>query len=43
MLMHSGPLGLAHCLLNVVLLPFGRVSSEDCELMQLETVSESSP
>ncbi len=43
MLMHSGPLGLVHRLLNVVLLPFGRISSEDYELMQLKTVLESSP
>jgi hypothetical protein len=43
MLMHSDPLGLAHCLLNVVPLTFGRVSSEDLKLMQLEIVSEGSP
>jgi hypothetical protein len=43
MLMHSGPLGLAHSLLNEVLLPFGHISSEDHELMQLKTVSKSSP
>jgi hypothetical protein len=43
MLMHSGSLGLAHHLLDVVPLPFGRISSEDHELMQLKTVSESSP
>jgi hypothetical protein len=42
MLTHSGPLGLVHCLLNVEQLPFGCVSSKDCELMQLKTVSESS-
>jgi hypothetical protein len=42
-LLHSGPLGLAHHLLYVELLPFGSISSEDCELMQLKTVSESSP
>jgi hypothetical protein len=33
MLSHSGPLGLAHCLLNVEPLPFGSVSTEDCERM----------
>jgi hypothetical protein len=33
MLSHSGPLGLAHCLLNVEQLPFGWVSTEDRELM----------
>ncbi len=43
MLPHSGPLGLAHCLLYVEPLPFGHISSEDCELLQLKTVSESSP
>jgi hypothetical protein len=43
MLSHSGPLGLAHHLLNVEPLPFGCISTEDCELMQLKTVSESSP
>jgi hypothetical protein len=43
MLLHSGPLGLAHRLLHVEPLPFGSVSSEDLELMQLKTVSESSP
>ncbi len=42
-MMHSGPLGLVHCLLNVMPLPFGRVSSEDCELIQLKTVLESNP
>ncbi len=40
MLLHSGPLALAHCLLNVEPLPFGSVSTEDCELMKLKTVSE---
>jgi hypothetical protein len=43
MLLHSGPLGLAHHLLNVKPLPFGNISSEDRELMELKTVSESSP
>ncbi len=43
MLLHSGLLGLAHCLLYVEPLPFGCISSEDCELMQLKTVLESSP
>ena len=43
MLLHSGPLGLAHCQRHVEPLPFGCVSSEDRELMQLETVLESSP
>jgi hypothetical protein len=43
MLSHSGPLVLAHCLLYVVVLPFGYGTSEDCELMQLKTVLESSP
>jgi hypothetical protein len=43
MLSHSGFLGLTHHLLYVEPLPFGSISSEDCELMQLETVSESSP
>jgi hypothetical protein len=33
MLLHSDPLGLAHCLLNVELLPFVCVSTEDRELM----------
>jgi hypothetical protein len=33
MLSHSGPLGLVHHLLNVEPLPFGCVSTEDCELM----------
>jgi hypothetical protein len=32
MLLHSGPLGLAHRLLNVEPLPFGCISTEDCEL-----------
>ncbi len=43
MQLHSGPLGLRHCLLYIELLPFGSISSEDHELMQLKTVSESSP
>jgi hypothetical protein len=43
MLSHSGPLGLVHRLLNVELLPFGCISTEDCELMQLETVQEGRP
>ncbi len=38
--MRSGPLGLAHHLLNVVPLPFVRISSEVCEHMQLKTVSK---
>jgi hypothetical protein len=42
-MLHSGPLGLAHHLLNVEPLPFGCISSEDRELMQLKTVSECSP
>jgi hypothetical protein len=33
MLLHSGPPGLAHCLLNVEPVPFGSISTEDCELM----------
>ncbi len=33
MLSHSGPLGLAHRLLNVEPLPFGSISTKDCELM----------
>jgi hypothetical protein len=33
MLLHSGSLGLAHCLLNLELLTFGSVSTEDCEFM----------
>jgi hypothetical protein len=43
MLSHSGPLGLAHRLLNVELLPFGCISTEDCGLMQLKTVLEGHP
>jgi hypothetical protein len=43
MLLHSGPLGLAHHLLNVEPLPFGSVSTKDHELMQLETVQEGHP
>jgi hypothetical protein len=43
MLLHSGPLGLVHHLLYVELLPFSCLSSEDCELVQLTTVLESSP
>ena len=43
MLLHSGPLGLAHCLLNLEPLTFGSVSTEDRELMQLKTVSERHP
>ncbi len=43
MLSHSGSQGLAHRLLYVEPLPFGSISSEDCELMQLKTVLESSP
>jgi hypothetical protein len=43
MLTLSGALRLVHCLLNVVPLPFGRISSENRELMQLETVLESNP
>jgi hypothetical protein len=43
MLLHSGPLGLAHRMLNVEPLPFGSVSTEDRELMQLKTVSEGHP
>jgi hypothetical protein len=30
---HSGPLGLAHCLLNVEPLPFGCISTKDYERM----------
>ncbi len=41
--MHGGPLGLVHPLLNLVMLPFGCVSSEDRELMKLKTVLEGSP
>ncbi len=43
MLLHSGPLGLAHHLLNVELLPFGSVSTKDHELMYLKTVQEGHP
>ncbi len=43
MLLHSGPLGLAHHLLNEEPLPFGWVRSEDGKLMQLKTVLESGP
>jgi hypothetical protein len=43
MLSHSGPLGLAHHLLNVELLPFGSISTKDRELMQLVTVQEGHP
>jgi hypothetical protein len=43
MLSHSGPLGLAHHLLNVEPLPFGSVGTEDFELMQLKTVQEGRP
>ncbi len=43
MLLHSGPLGLAHCLLNVEPLPFGSISTEDRELMQLKTDLEGHP
>jgi hypothetical protein len=43
MLSHSGPLGLAHRLLNVELLPFGCVSTKDRVLMQLKTVLEGRP
>jgi hypothetical protein len=43
MLSHNGPLGLVHCLLYVEPLPFESISSEDRELMQLKTVSKSSP
>jgi hypothetical protein len=43
MLSYSGLLGLVHHLLNVEPLLFGSISSEDHELMQLKTVSESSP
>jgi hypothetical protein len=35
--------GFVHCLLNVIPLSFGRISSEDYELMQLKTVLESNP
>ncbi len=43
MLSHRGPLGLANRLLNVEPLPFCCVSTEDCELMQLNTVLEGLP
>jgi hypothetical protein len=43
MLSHSGPLGLAHHLLNIESLPFGCISTEDCELMWLKTVLEGHP
>ncbi len=43
MLLHSGPLGLAHRLLNIEPLRFGCVSTKDCELMQLKTVQEGRP
>jgi hypothetical protein len=43
MLLHSGPLGLAHHLLNVEPLPFGCISTEDCGLMQLMPVQEGRP
>jgi hypothetical protein len=43
MLSHSGPLGLAHHLLNVEPLSFGCISTVDCELMQLKTVQEGRP
>jgi hypothetical protein len=43
MLSHSGSLGIMNHLLNVGLLPFGCIISEDRELMQLKTVLESSP
>jgi hypothetical protein len=43
MLSHSGPLGLVYRLLNVEPLPFGSVSTEDYELMQLKAVSEGYP
>ncbi len=33
MLLHGGPLGLAHRLLKIEFLPFGCVITEDCELM----------
>jgi hypothetical protein len=38
-----GLLGFAHILLNIELLPFVCVSSEDRELMQIKTVLEGSP
>ncbi len=34
MLVHSGPLGLAHLLLYVEPMPFGRVGSEDCAVLE---------
>jgi hypothetical protein len=43
MLSHSGPLGLAHRLLNVKPLLLSCVSTKDCELMQLKTVQEGHP
>jgi hypothetical protein len=43
MLLHNGPLGLAHSLLNVEPLNFGYVSTRDCELMQLKTSQEGCP
>jgi hypothetical protein len=43
MLSHSGPLGFAQRLLYVEPLPFGSISSEYRELMQLKAVLESSP
>jgi hypothetical protein len=43
MLLHSGPLGLAHPLLNVEPLPFCSISTEDREIMQLKTVLEGHP
>jgi hypothetical protein len=43
MLLHSGPMELAHHLLNVEPLPFGCISTEDGELMQLKTVQGGRP
>jgi hypothetical protein len=43
MLSHNGLLGLAHPLLNVGPLPFGSISTEDRELMQLKTVLKGHP
>jgi hypothetical protein len=43
MLSHSGPLGLAHHLLDEELLPLGSIPSKDCELMQLKSVLEGHP
>jgi hypothetical protein len=43
MLFPSGPLGLVHRLLDVEPLPFGSVSTEDRELLQLKTVLEGHP